>query len=347
MDEHQPVAGHVVDQLGLAAALPYDEPVLSVARRRPPRRRRESSWRTSRSSWCVATLGVLEGEHERTGRHRRRAPAPGPCGHARPPWSSSSRAGGAGRLAARAPRPAAAAAAHGRRLVLCRPRGPGPRRRSRCARHRAAPAHGPADRDVAALGRAPPPRQPRLRAAHPARPAEPHDRRPRRASARDGAAAFEHHAELPRRDLDGGEAPCSSATSAGSPRRPGATPSTWGRSWPCTRAGRWCPCAPTTSTPWWCSRAACGLGSASPSPACSPTSARGATSAGSTADARPAPCCSAGPVPRARPHVGGTSWPAPATSSPRPAASGRSDDGRFGTVRSALARIEVGPPPWE
>ena len=89
-------------------------------------------------------------------------------------------------------------------------------------RHRPAPAHRPADGHLAGRRRDAAPRQPRLRAADPARPAQPDDRRPRRRPRRGGAPAlprrrctasscgwpsrrppatatpaFEHHAELP------------------------------------------------------------------------------------------------------------------------------------------------------
>ena len=61
------------------------------------------------------------------------------------------------------------------RLVLRRPHGTGGRHRRRRNGRRAAPAHGPADRDVAGIRRAAAPRQPRLRAADPARSAQPDD----------------------------------------------------------------------------------------------------------------------------------------------------------------------------
>ena len=89
-----------------------------------------------------------------------------------------------------------------RRLVLPRPLRP--RRHQGDGRHvgAAAPAHRPADRHLAVRGPGPAHRQPRLRAADPARAAQRDDRRPR---------------HLPRRGVAGGRpGPCCTACSCGS-----------------------------------------------------------------------------------------------------------------------------------
>ena len=97
--------------------------------------------------------------------------------------------------------------------------GPADRRRT-WPRRRAAPPHRAADRHVAAGRRSAAPRLARHRAGHRARPAQPHDRRPRRLALRGGNRPLPRRA--PRRPALGRPArrpPAHGATSLRAPRR--------------------------------------------------------------------------------------------------------------------------------
>ena len=208
------------------------------------------------------------------------APVPGAPGPGRRPGRRD-RPGAPhpGGFVAGPPGPAATPAPHRGVLVLrrsCRPR---PGRTGRGVRHRTASPHGPADRDMARGRRAPASRQPGFRAAHPARPAEPHDRGPRGVPRRGGSGTGRRGARGPALGGPAGRhprrsgrpssimpscrasssttprGPCSWVTWPGSPRRRGATPSTWEQSSGCAGRARWCRSAPTTNTPWSSSRA--------------------------------------------------------------------------------------------
>ena len=139
-----------------------------------------------------------------------------------------------------------------RGVVLRRPHGPGRRSPRTRPRHRPAPAHRPADGHLAARGRGPAPRQPRLGAGDPPRPAQPDDgrarRRPRRGGHRHATAASStasssgspsprRPATARRRSSTTPSCPASSSTARRPPcwsatfgrrrpRRPGATPTT-------------------------------------------------------------------------------------------------------------------------
>ena len=278
----------------------------------------------------------------------------------------------AGRLAHRPARAPAARPPHRGGLVLRRPHGPGGGHRGVRRRHRTAPAHGPADRHVAAGRRDPAPRQPRLRAAHPPGPAEPDDRRPRRV-ARGGA----------HRPATGAT---STACSCGWPsrRRPGTRP-------PRSSTTPSCPCSTSTAGPPPCSSATLGgavvpgparhrprgrrggrarrrrdrsrwtrrwehalvplAGTASvdgtpSSPGTSSTSGRGATRSGSSTT-EGATALLIGGAPFEEPVLMWWNFVARTRTEVDQA---RDDwmagDGRFGDVASHLARIPVGPPPW-
>ena len=155
-------------------------------------------------------------------------------------------------------------------------------------------------------GRDRPPRQPRVRAADPARPAQPHDGRPRRVPrgggeralprrpprhpALGGAArghpsrrrAFEHHAELPTGRARGGAATVLVGTRrravAGPPRHRPRRRRADAAAGALDAAAR----TPTRSTPSWCCRARSRSTDRAIGPATWGTSARSATSARST-----------------------------------------------------------------
>ena len=146
--------------------------------------------------------------------------------------------GGPGRRADRPSGPAPARAPHGRGLVLRRPHGAGRRRRRGRHGHRSPPPHRPADRDLAGRGRGGPPRQPRRRAAHPSRPAQPHDRRTGRGPRRGGHRA-QRRTPQARRSSSGWPSPRPPATAT----RPSSTTPTCRRS-RSTRARPRC---------WWAS----------------------------------------------------------------------------------------------
>ena len=246
-------------------------------------------------------------------------------------------------------------------------------RAGRGVRHRAPSPHGPPDRDLARGGRAAASRQPGLRAADPARPAEPHDGRPRGGPRRGGPGA------APRRSTpssSGWRSPRPPATvrppssitpscrgsSSTAPRRPSSSATSAGADSPARRDtehmgveltlrgaghGAAAPHA-TTSTRWSSWRAGSRWTAWRWSRACWPISGWAGTSAGSRSTA-PARALLLGgvPVPRDPSSCGGTSWAAAARRSPRPGGSGRRDDGRFGHVRSSLGADRGGPPPWE
>ena len=93
-------------------------------------------------------------------------------------------------------------------------------------RHRPAPAHRTADRDVARRGRDRPSRQPRLGAADPGRPAQPHDGRARRlplGGAGPGATG----------------APCTGSSSGSRSRRPPVTATRPSSTMPSCPSRRW------------------------------------------------------------------------------------------------------------
>ena len=141
--------------------------------------------------------------------------------------------------------------------------------------------------------------------------------------------------------------PCSSVGSTASPRRRGATPSTWAWSSRCAGRARWCLCAPTTSTPWWSSWAGSRWAVRWWSPASWPISGWGATNAALEV-AAPARALLLGGLPFPEPLL--MWWNFVGRSRDEVSEARRqwsADDGRFGRVRSSLGRIDVGPPPWE
>ena len=171
----------------------------------------------------------------------------------------------------------------------------------------AAPAHRAADRHLAGRRPGPAPRQPRLRAGHRARPAEPHDGRRRGSPTREeatghyrgtlegiqlwiaqpdahpaGAPAFEHHAELPQVELDRrASPPCSSATSPAWPARPGTTRRSSASTWLCRRLDA-CRCGRTSSTRSSCCEGAAAVQGQLVEPGRSATSGAAARSCRST-----------------------------------------------------------------
>ena len=208
-----------------------------------PREVREGSRR-------AAPGGRPPAAHRPDGGARRRRGGAGPAGRGRPragpfgrprrslnPDASYARAGehatgpcaprgAAGRAAgdAGAPDPAAPRAAHHRRLVL--PRRLRTARRQRRVGHEgaAAPAHRPADRDLAARRRGAPPGQPRQRRARPAGRAQPDDGGPRDQPRRDLAAGSRRlGARAAALGRAAGAAP-RLGTGVRAPRRPAAGP---------------------------------------------------------------------------------------------------------------------------
>ena len=110
---------------------------------------------------------------------------------------------------------------------------------------------------------------------------------------------------------------------------------------------RRCRSAPTTSTRWWSWRAGSRSTASRWSPACWPTSGWAGTSAGSRRRT-PARALLLGGVPFPEPIL--MWWNFVGRSREEVSEARRqwsADDGRFGRVRSSLAAIEVGRPPWE
>ena len=219
--------------------------------------------------------------------------------------------------------------------------GPVANGRGRGGRYRTPPAHRSPNRDLASVRGAPPPRQPRLRATDPSRPAQPDDGRRRGGARRGGhelqgrraagSAAVGGTARVDPSRPPGVRTPSRAAARSSSP---GREPSSSWASSPVTRLrprrdtdhlgvelvvqppGT---TLPLTARPRvWIGRTERGSvarrGHWWRSPACSPRSGRGATSAGSRSAPRPAPCSSAASLFPSPSSCGGTSWAAAGTS---------------------------------
>ena len=162
--------------------------------------------------------------------------------------------------------------------------------------------------------------------------------------------AFEHHAELPQVELDGGVGrPCSSATLAGvRVARPAHdTPLVGRRPRAARRAADGAAAARTSSTPSSCSTARSPSTASRSAPGGSPTSAAAATSCALDAgEPTPGAAARRRAVRRADPHVVELRRPHPRGDRRRVRARGGPDDGRFGAVASPLDRIPAKPPWW-
>ena len=167
------------------------------------------------------------------------------------------------------------------------------------------------------------------------------------AGTRDGPAAFEHHAELPRLELDHGEGPSSWVTWPGQLAGTGATPSTWEWSSRCTGRARSCHCASTANTPWSFSRAGSRWTAWRSEPGVLAYLGLARDECRFEVEA-PARAFVLGGVPF--PEAVLMWWNFVGRSREELSEARRqwsADDGRFGRVQSSLSRIEVGRPPWE
>ena len=168
------------------------------------------------------------------------------------------------------------------------------------------------------------------------------------AATRDGPPAFEHHAELPRLELDRAEATVLVGDFGGADSPARRDTEHMGVELDAAGARRRrCRSAPTTSTRWWSCRAGSRWTACAVEPGVLAYLGLGRDQC-RLGVAAPARALLLGGVPFPEPIL--MWWNFVGRSREELSEARRqwsADDGRFGRVRSSLERIEVGLPPWE